>query len=88
VAKKYSGTEFSGNMEIVSLTGNVTRKDGEVYLHIHIALAREGGSVVGGHLNSARVSATAEIFVRTLPGHVGRKFDGGEKGVGLNLFEF
>ena len=33
-----SAAADGGFMEITSLLGNVTRKDGEVYLHLHINL--------------------------------------------------
>ena len=39
----------------------------------------------GGHLNEARISATCEIFVRRIEGHVGRMRDAV---TGLNLYKF
>ena len=33
--KTYSSNSFSGDYEIVSLGGNVTRKDGGPYIHLH-----------------------------------------------------
>jgi predicted DNA-binding protein with PD1-like motif len=67
------------------LTGNITRKDGDVYLHIHIAASGEDGSVIGGHLNEARISATAEIFISKFNGNVERKND---HVIGLNVLDF
>ena len=84
--KEYHKTEFNGPMEITALTGNVSRKDGEVYLHIHISLCDEQMRLLGGHLNECRISATCELFVRAIPGQVNRRFDA--DGVGLNLYEF
>ncbi|MFW6386942.1 MAG: PPC domain-containing DNA-binding protein [Bacillota bacterium] len=84
-SKEYHSTVLTGDHEITSLKGNVSRKDGEVYLHLHITLADEEHNAYGGHLNSATVSGTCEVFVRELDGEIGRKFD---QGVGLNLFEF
>lgn len=83
--KVYHANQFSGTFEIVSLTGTLTRKDGEVYLHAHFAAGDEKGHVFGGHLNRAVVSATAEIVIRVIDGEVGRKFS---EEIGLNLFEF
>ena len=37
VTMEYHSIQFQGAFEIVSLTGTVTRKDGDVYLHLHIA---------------------------------------------------
>ena len=84
--KEYHKTEFNGPMEITVLTGNVSRKDGEVYLHIHINLCDEQMRLLGGHLTECRISATCDLFVRSIPGQVNRRFDADD--VGLNLYEF
>jgi len=83
--KHYNSNSFSGYFEITSLTGTITEMDGEVYLHIHLSAGDEKGNVVGGHLNKAVVSATAEIVIRTINGAVGREFS---PEIGLNLFKF
>lgn len=83
--KKYHANNFRGCYEIVSLTGSLTVMDNIPYLHAHFSAGDDKGNVVGGHLNRAVVSATAEIFVRVIPGNVNRKFS--EK-IGLNLFDF
>ena len=71
---------------ITSLLGNITQKDGAVYLHLHINLCNKEMQILGGHLNECRIGATGEIVVRTLPGKVERLLD--EKVTGLNLFKF
>ncbi len=81
----YHKSAFDEPMEIASLLGNITEKDGEVYLHLHVTLGRADSSVIGGHLTECRISATCELFVRALPGTVERRFDGS---TGLNLFRF
>lgn len=65
VEKKFHPIHFEGAYEIVSLTGTVTKQDGEVYLHLHMAAGDKDGHVFGGHLSMAYVSATAEIHLRT-----------------------
>ena len=85
VAKgKFSSAVFEGAYEIASLTGNATRKDGEVSLHLHAAIADSTQNALGGHLSEARISATAEIFMTVAEGRVERKSDGS----GLNLMKF
>ena len=85
VTKEYHSIQFQGAYEIVSLTGTVTRKDGDVYLHLHIAAGDEEGHVPGGHLNRAIISATAEIQIQVIDGEIGREFS---EDIGLNLFKF
>lgn len=83
--KQYHANEFSGNYEIVSLTGTITTMDGEFYSHIHMSAGNEKGQVFGGHLNRAVVSATCEMVIRIIDGCVDRAFD---ENVGLNLLRF
>ena len=83
--KKYYANSFSGNFEIVSLTGTVTTMDGEFYAHLHMSVGNDKGEVFGGHLNRARISATCEMVITVTDGKVERKFN---EDVGLNLFDF
>lgn len=83
--KEYNTKVFEGMFEITSLVGNATRKDGDVYLHIHINFGDENGIVMGGHLVRSNISATSEIIVRKINGEVGRKLS---EEIGLNLLEF
>ena len=82
--KRYFPNTFDGEMEMTSLTGNVTTKDGEVYLHMHADFADADGHVFGGHLNEAVISGTCEMFISTLNGTVGRKTD---DATGLNIVD-
>ena len=84
-ARVFHNREFNEPMEIGSLCGNVTRRDGEVYIHLHVTLCDVNAAVHGGHAKELHCSATCEMFVRTLPGEVGRRFD---EETGLNLFRF
>ncbi len=83
--KEYVRKEVTGDHEITSLTGNISRMEGEVYLHLHINLSDANYHTFGGHLNSAVVSATCEIVVRALDGEVDREFS---EEIGLNLYRF
>ena len=83
--KEYNTKKFEGMFEITSLVGNVSTKDDEVYLHIHINFGDEEGLVKGGHLVKATISATSEIILRIIEGNVGRKLN---PEIGLNLFDF
>ena len=83
--KQYHALTFTGAHEIVSLTGTVNTMNGKYYSHLHMSAANESGAVVGGHLNSARVSATCEMVIHVIDGTVDRFKDGV---TGLNLFKF
>ena len=84
--KQYYSQRYQGDYEISALVGNVTRKEGEPYLHLHITIGNPvTGEVHAGHLSSAVISATLELFLQVWDGQVGRKFS---DQVGLNLFEF
>ena len=84
--REYHKKTFDEPMEITSLVGNISTKDGETYLHLHINLGRADMTVIGGHLNECRLSATCEMFVRRIDGIVERRLD--EEVTGLNLYEF
>ncbi len=83
--KKYYANRFTGSYEIVSLTGTVSTMDGAYYAHLHMSAGDERGMVVGGHLNSAVVSATCEMVIRIIDGSVDRAFS---EEIGLNLLRF
>lgn len=83
--KEYHTTDLEEDMEIVSLSGNISEMNGEAYIHMHIALSNNTYLVKGGHLNSATISATGEIAIDSFEGLVDREFN--DK-VGLNLLSF
>lgn len=83
--KKYYANRFTGSYEIVSLTGTVSTMDGAYYAHLHMSAGDDRGMVVGGHLNSAVVSATCEMVIRIIDGSVDRAFS---EEIGLNLLRF
>ncbi len=85
-SRQFHGRSFEEALEITALVGSVSTNKGEPYLHLHISLAREDMSVVGGHLIECRLSATCEMFVRQIDGVVERILD--DKETGLNLFRF
>mgnify|MGYP002854712624 CR=1 FL=1 len=84
--KKYVDKTFAEQMEVTCLTGNISRKDGEVYLHLHVTASRRDYSCVGGHLLTARVNGACELYVEDYGlGGAGRRFD---SETGLNLYDF
>jgi predicted DNA-binding protein with PD1-like motif len=82
--KKYVDKTFAEQMEITALVGNVSRKDGKVYLHIHVTASRRDYTCIGGHLLTARINGACELFVTDLGVEVGRYLD---TETGLNLYK-
>ena len=84
--KQYVDRTFAEQMEVTCLTGNISRKDGKPYLHIHVTASRRDYTCIGGHLLTARVNGACELYVEdyALEG-VGRRFD---PETGLNLYDF
>lgn len=83
--KKYYSNTFEEDFEITNLTGNISRMNGEVYLHIHGTFANIEGKCIGGHLNKAIISATSEIIINIINGEIDREFS---EEIGLNLIKF
>ena len=83
--KTFYKKEFNEPMEISNLCGTVSRKDGQVYIHLHVTVCDKNLAAHGGHANELRVAATCEMVVRTIPGEVGRRLD---EEIGLNMFTF
>ena len=64
---EYRPMEIDGPVEISSLSGNISIRDGKPFLHSHATLADSEGNVRGGHLSSGTVFA-AEVYIRELVG--------------------
>ena len=83
--KQYHADRFTGDMEIVSLTGTVNTMDGGYYAHLHMGVSDTQGRMFGGHLTEAVVSGTCEMVIQVIDGEVDREFN---QEVGLNTFRF
>lgn len=83
--RKYDETVLTGPMEILSLLGNVTEKDGVPFPHLHVAIADERFAVFGGHVFECRISVACEIVLSPIEGHVGRRID---PELGVNVLDF
>jgi predicted DNA-binding protein with PD1-like motif len=67
--KKYNSLEFSGGMEILSLNGNVSLRDGKPFVHVHILLSDAEGKVYGGHLLPGTKLFACEVTVDEFEGN-------------------
>jgi uncharacterized protein len=71
----YRSTEFTEQLEVLSLVGDIALKDGEPAVHAHLTLGRKDSSTIGGHLQSLTVWPTLEVVVTETPGHLAKKVD-------------
>ena len=66
--KKYNPMEFSGGMEILNLTGNISIRDGKPFVHVHIVLSDREGKSFGGHVLPGTKLFALEVFIEELEG--------------------
>jgi len=73
---KYEEIVIEDELEIVSLLGNVSLKDGKPFVHAHIIVSKRDGSAFGGHLlPGSIISVTCEVFLIKLKKPIKRGFD-------------
>jgi uncharacterized protein len=56
------------HMEITSLTGNVSLKEGKPIVHAHITLADKKGNAYGGHLAEGTIVYACEVCIQVYQG--------------------
>lgn len=66
--RSYKNREFKGDFEIVSCMGNVSLKDGKIFVHAHISLAGKDYGCIGGHLMPGATIFAAELMATPVPG--------------------
>lgn len=74
--EQYVDIVFDKPMEVLSLTGNISLKGGEPFIHAHITLGDEKGQSFGGHLMEGTIVFAAEIIIDEFEGEeLEREFD-------------
>ncbi len=66
--KRYNPMEFPGGMEILSLSGNVSVRDGKPFVHVHVLLGDFQGRVFGGHVLPGTKLFALEVFIDEFEG--------------------
>ena len=69
---------------LLNLEGNVTEMNGETYIHLHAVFGDHDARAFGGHLKSAVIGATCEMFIEPVENVIDRVKD--DK-TGLNIFD-
>jgi predicted DNA-binding protein with PD1-like motif len=62
--RQYEHHVLDEQLEVVSLIGNVSVKDGAPFTHIHVTLGGSDLSIRGGHFIDATINPNLEIWVR------------------------
>lgn len=62
--QKYQFLELDRPLEILALTGNVSLKDGQPFVHAHVTLGDEAGNAFGGHLAEGTVVFACEFVMQ------------------------
>jgi len=60
---EYQHLPSPGQVEVLSLTGNITLADGQPKVHAHAIVGLPDGTTRGGHVLDAHVWPTLEIFL-------------------------
>jgi predicted DNA-binding protein with PD1-like motif len=61
--REYITNNFDEELEICALTGNVSLKEGEPFVHAHLALSDRRGHGFGGHVMPGCEIFVAEVIV-------------------------
>jgi uncharacterized protein len=72
-------------VEVLSLTGNITLSEEGYKIHAHTVLRKADASTLGGHVLEAQVWPTLELIVEESPKHLRRQID---PETGLPLLDF
>ena len=83
-SRDYGWKNFPEDREVASMNGNVALVDDKPFVHVHTVLSAtdETLSCIGGHMKSAEVAVTLEIFLTPLPTPLTRVMD---DSIGLKL---
>ena len=66
--REYVTTRWDEEMEICALTGNVSVKDGQPFVHAHLVVSDGRARAFGGHLMPGNKIFVAEVVIVVLEG--------------------
>jgi predicted DNA-binding protein with PD1-like motif len=72
---EYLPISIGGQVEVLSLLGDVAQRDGEPALHVHAVLGRSDGSTLGGHLLRGEVWPTLEVIITEVAPELAKRMD-------------
>ncbi len=75
-SKEYLKKTFDEYVELVSCMGNISFKDGEPIVHLHISVGTKDYNIFGGHLfQPSIVSITGEVYIFEIDKKLNRVID-------------
>jgi len=82
--RTYKYETFHEDLEILTLSGNVSTMNHQALPHAHATLGRRDFSVIGGHLEEGSLANMVEVNLARLPGKLEKARD---SSIGLNLLQ-
>ena len=74
--KEYKFKTFEEDVELISSMGNISYKDGEPIIHMHISVGKDDYSIIGGHLSQPSIiSVTGEVYIYEIAQKLNRAND-------------
>ncbi len=74
-SKSYEERAVRQQVEVISLLGDVSEKDGNPFVHAHVTLGDAQYNTIAGHLGEATAYPTLEVFVTLFDGALRRQED-------------
>jgi predicted DNA-binding protein with PD1-like motif len=74
-SKRYRHVAIDEQVEVLSLSGDVTREKAEPKVHAHVVLGKGDATAHGGHLIQGHVRPTLELVLVESPRYLVRRFD-------------
>ena len=81
--KEYLKKKFPDDYELLSLSGNLSMKEGVKFIHTHITFSNTDFKVFGGHLFDAKIAAAGEFMIDSSEIEITRKYN---SDIGLHLW--
>ena len=82
--KRYVKKTIKGEFEITSLIGNITHKEGSLFVHSHITFTDTDFKAYGGHLFDCKIAAAGEFIIFKGQERINRSYS---NEVGLHLWD-
>ncbi len=73
--KDYLKIPVNEQVEVLSLTGDISGEYGKPQVHAHVVVGKRDGTAHGGHVLEAYIWPTLEVVLEEAPKRLGRKYD-------------